>query len=72
VLHQGDDMLGFVLLAGANLDAQGQALALTDQVKLGAEAAATAAQRMVRPLAGGYFFFEPRPRPYGRGRRYRR
>src|SRR5262249_36326960 len=39
VLHQRDDVLGLVLLARADFDVQGQALALTDQVQLGAEAA---------------------------------
>jgi hypothetical protein len=72
MLDQGKDVLGLVLLAGTNLDAQGQTLAFTDQVELGAEAAATTAQSVVRPLAGGYFFFEPRPLPCGRGRRCRR
>jgi hypothetical protein len=48
-----DDVLRFVLLAGPDFDAQGQALTLTDEVELGAEAAATAAQSMVRPLVGG-------------------
>jgi hypothetical protein len=72
MLDQGNDVLGLVLLARADLDTQGQALALTDQVELGAEAAAAAAQGVVRPLAGGYFFFEPRPQPCGRGRRCRR
>src|SRR5262249_24144632 len=71
VLDQGDDVLGLVLLAWADFNRQGPSLALTDQVELGAEAA-TAAQGVVRPLVGGYFFFEPRPRPGGRGRRYRR
>ena len=72
VLHQRDDVLGLVFLAGTDLDAQGQPLPLTDQVELGAEAAPAAAQGMVRPLAGGDFFFEPRPPPCGRGRRCRR
>ena len=72
VLHQRDDVLGLMLLAGTDLDAQGQPLPLADQVELGAEAAPAAAQGMVRPLADRYFFFEPRPPPCGRGRRCRR
>ena len=62
LLQQGDRLLRLVLLSRADRHRDRRALAVADQVQLGAEAALAAPQGVVLRLTGRRIFFSP-PRP---------
>ena len=66
-IEHGCEEARLIGLTRTGEDGERQSVPVADQVQLGAEAAATAPQRVIGRLAGGRIFFPPPPRPCARG-----